>query len=143
MSHFEEETICDLFSEQSLLCSLLPYSIRYAFEALSKNNINKEMALSECLVESRLILNTIEQVGFEKFFDVISPNAFIGGQKAVNTKEFQSLRILFDRLLNDISTKKFYEEVSQTNLDSLRSVVTSDWRETEICQNWKKVFEQK
>jgi len=137
---FEEETICDLFSEQSLLCSLIPYGIRYAFEALEKKGINKEMALNECLFESKLIIQTIEKIGFTKFFEIISPNALLGGEKAQKSMEFQSLRTLFDRLINDISTKKFYEEVDKTNFRELREIVSKDWSKSTINEVWKNNF---
>ena len=140
---FKEETICDLFSEQSLLCSIIPYGIRYAYETLREKNINPEMALSECLFETKLIIESIEKMGFDRFFKVVSPNALIGGQKAVKDTRFQELRNLFTSLINDISQNKFYEEVEKTNRQKLREEVSEDWTETEVSQTWEKVFGQK
>lgn len=135
---FEEETICDLFSEQSLLCSLLPYGIRYAFEALRNRNISSEMAFNECLFESKLIIQTLEKVGFERFFEIISPNALIGGEKAKNSSQFQGLNVLFEKLLDDISSRKFYEEVDKSNVSELRQKVLSDWKNSEVTHEWKR-----
>ena len=135
---FEEETICDLFSEQSLLCSLLPYGIRYAFEALRNRNISSEMAFNECLFESKLIIQTLEKVGFERFFEIISPNALIGGEKAKNSSQFQGLNVLFEKLLDDISSRKFYEEVDNSNVSELRQKVLRDWKNSEITHEWKR-----
>lgn len=139
---FEEETICDLFSEQSLLCSLLPYGIRFAFEALRQKNINSEMAFNECLYESKLIIQTIEKLGFKRFFEIISPNALYGGQKAQNSEEFQSLRNLFTGLINDISDKNFFEEVDKTDFNKLRNNVIDDWSNSEINDAWVRFDQQ-
>tara|TARA_B100000925_G_scaffold87749_1_gene63207 strand:- start:848 stop:1834 length:987 start_codon:yes stop_codon:yes gene_type:complete len=139
---FEEETVCDLFSEQSLLCSLLPYGIRYAFEALRQKNIHSEMAFNECLYESKLIIQTIEKLGFKKFFEIISPNALYGGQKAYASKEFQSLKSLFSRLIDDISNRKFFEEVDKTDFNKLRNNVIDDWSNSEINQAWERFHQQ-
>ncbi len=135
---FEEETICDLFSEQSLLCSLIPYGIRYAFEALRKRGIPAEMAFNECLFESKLIIQTLEKVGFEQFFEIISPNALIGGEKAKNSTEFQQLKVLFENLLDDISSKKFYEEIENSSITTLRNNVSKDWSSSEITHEWER-----
>ena len=135
---FEEETICDLFSEQSLLCSLIPYGIRYAFEALRRRGISSEMAFNECLFESKLIIQTLEKVGFERFFEIISPNALIGGEKAKNSSHFQGVKVLFENLLDDISSRKFYEEVDKSNVSALRQKVLSDWKSSEVTHEWEK-----
>jgi ketol-acid reductoisomerase len=140
---FEEETICDLFSEQSLLCSLIPYGIRFAFEALEKKDINPEMAFNECLYESKLIIQTIEKLGFKRFFEIISPNALYGGQKAQSSTEFQSLRTLYTRLIDDISNNTFYEEVDKTDFDKLRTDVIEDWSNSKISSAWEKFNQNK
>ena len=79
-STFEQETHADLFSEQSILCSLIPYGALLAYNTLRENNYPKELAFFECFYEIKLIADTLLKVGPEKFFDLISPNALIGSQ---------------------------------------------------------------
>ena len=66
-TNFEEETICDLFSEQSVLCSILPYALEKSFDQLTKNGVSPEMAYLECCFEAKLILTTLLKKAFLSF----------------------------------------------------------------------------
>ena len=89
-----------------------------------------------------IIIQTIEKLGFKKFFEIISPNALYGGQKAYASKEFQSLKSLFSRLIDDISNRNFFEEVDKTDFNKLRNNVIDDWSNSEINQAWERFHQQ-
>ena len=92
---FKEETICDLFSRTKP--SLFNHSLwdTVCLRGFKEKNINPEMASSECLFETKLIIESIEKMGFNEIFQGCSPNALIGGQKAVKDTRFQELRNLY------------------------------------------------
>ena len=80
-AHFEEECIADLFSEQTLLCSLIPYGALKTFNILLQNGIPRELAFMECFLEVKSIAQAFVNLGPEGFFKLISPNALIGSEK--------------------------------------------------------------
>jgi len=80
-SSFEEECMADLFSEQSLLCSLLPYGALKSYQILRQNGVSKEVAFMECFLELKSISQAFVTMGPVEFFKLISPNALIGSQK--------------------------------------------------------------
>lgn len=126
---FSEETICDLYSEQSLLCSTLPYLIKLSFDNLVKKGISPELAFLECCLESKYILNTLLKVGFADFFDLISPNALIGAEKATNmlfTPEFEQK---FADLLHTIQNQEFYKEIEDAETETIRKKMVSLYEE--------------
>jgi ketol-acid reductoisomerase len=85
---FLEETYADLFSEQTILCSLLPYGALKSYQKLVKKGISGEIAYIECWYELKLIAESMVKMGPVEFFKLISPNALFGGEKA--------RKILFD-----------------------------------------------
>ncbi|MBY0413285.1 MAG: hypothetical protein K2Q18_03935 [Bdellovibrionales bacterium] len=137
-SHFNEETDADLFSEQSFLCSILPYVALKSFNVLRKNGISQEVAFMECFLELKSISQAIVTLGPEAFFNLISPNALIGSQKGrkllLGADFDRALEILFE----DIKNKKFYKEV-EIDADTLRKEVTAEWEKEELSLVFKKL----
>ena len=131
-TNFQEETFCDLFSEQSILCSVLPRVIKLSYDTLIKNGISNELAFLECCLEAKYILNTLIKIGFKDFFEIISPNALIGAEKATKlffTHEFEHK---FDQLFQEIQSGKFYEEIATTQIDTIRKKMVSLYNEGDI-----------
>lgn len=138
---FKEETICDLFSEQSLLCSTIPLLIKKSYDSLVAAGISPELAFLECCLESKYILNTLMQVGFGRFFEIISPNALIGAHKA-NEKLFQGdFFSNLDDLLKDIIEERFYSEIDHANIDTLREKMVSLYTEGDLESTRKSLYE--
>lgn len=129
---FEEETIADLVSEQSILCSLLPYGAMASFNQLRSMGIPKELAYFECWYEVKLIADTMIKLGPEKFFEMISPNALIGSEvareKIFNADFFNKI----DELAIEIKNKKFAKTVSETNFEQVKEKVINFWKDQEI-----------
>ena len=138
-TNFEEETICDLFSEQSVLCSVLPFALEKSFSQLTRNGVSPEMAYLECCFEAKLILTTILKKGFSEFFNIVSPNALIGGSKAMKMLENSEVSEIYDKLFQDIKDHQFFKEVDGTDVDSLRNELTNTWSKKKISKIWEKL----
>jgi ketol-acid reductoisomerase len=137
-SHFDEETSADLFSEQSFLCSILPYVALKSFNILRKNGVSQEIAFMECFLELKSISQAIVTLGPEAFFNLISPNALIGsqkGRKLLLGKEFDNA---LEKLMSDINNRNFYKEV-EMDADLLRKEVSLEWSKEELSQVFKKL----
>lgn len=76
---FQEETECDLFGEQVVLCGGLMELMESAFETLVKSGFNPEMAFLECCYEAKTILELWMKYGPHGLTEKISPTAFYGG----------------------------------------------------------------
>lgn len=131
---FQQETYADLFSEQGLLCSLLPYGALLTFNKLLSKGIPKDLAYMECWYELKLIADTLVKLGPLKFFDLISPNAMIGGEKAQKlllNKEFSEG---LDTLLSDIWSEKFFSEQESTDQIKLKEELLDFWKNEELTK---------
>ena len=131
---FKNEAFADLYSEQSILCSLIPYGALHSFKKLREKGISKEMAYLECWYEVKLITDALIKLGPSKFFNLISPNALIGGEKAKNllfNKEFEAVN---NQLIEDIWTGKFFKEVEEIDFENLKKEVKTFWENEEITK---------
>ena len=129
---FKEECYADLFSEQSILCSLLPYVASMSFRKLREKGISQEIAYFECWAELKLICDALTKLGPASFFNLISPNALIGGEKAKNLLFDDDFEQKLNSLMDDIWSKKFFKEVESTDIEQLRKKVNSYWETQEI-----------
>jgi ketol-acid reductoisomerase len=133
---FLHETQADLFSEQGLLCSLIPYTASEVFSELVQNGIEPELAYLECWEELQLIVNAMVEMGPQKFYDMISPNALVGSEKGFEklfTPEFKNnLRSLF----TDIKTKRFEQELSHTDPQDVRSRISARWGSSPLVKTF-------
>ena len=138
---FREEACADLFSEQSLLCSALPYMALYSYNKLREKGHSKEIAYMECWMEVKLIADTMVDLGPEKFFNLISPMALTGGELA-RTKLFD--QNYFDQLENiyrDIDSGAFFKKVDSIDFQKTREEVLSFWKGQELTQTFKELKE--
>ncbi len=136
---FSEENEADMFSEQALLCSLLPYGILETYNKLIENGFSKELAFYECFYESKLIVDTLFKVGPKDFFNLISPNALIGsqvGKKLIFTENFQDS---LDKLFTEIKNQSFKKTIETTNLVELRNQVSSYWEDQSLTHSYLKL----
>lgn len=129
---FKDETWADLFSEQSVLCSLLPYGARKSFDFLIDKGIHPEVAFTECWMEVKLIADAMLKFGPEGFFKLISPNALIGGEKAQKLIFDNEYQKKLDSLWKDISSGQFDSQVDETKANELRQQVLDDWKKSKL-----------
>lgn len=105
---FKEETVSDLYTEQALLCSSLPYFMLMTFNKLTENNFNKRLAFEECLNELDYIIQTIKEHGFYEFYKKISPIAFKGAMDFLEVLEKNTdLNSLLNNTFENIIKNKF------------------------------------
>lgn len=76
---FQEETECDLFGEQTVLCGGMMELMRVAYQTLTRAGHSPEMAFYETCFEARLILDLFLKFGPREMLDRISPTAAYGG----------------------------------------------------------------
>ncbi|MFT6068234.1 MAG: ketol-acid reductoisomerase [Bacteriovoracaceae bacterium] len=131
---FEQEMRADLFSEQALLCGLIPYAALTSYNKLRAKGIPKEAAYMECWLETKLICDAMVKMGPVEFFKLISPNALIGGEKA--QKQLLSPEYLktLDGLIEDIWDKNFFKECDETDVSKLKNEVLEFWQNQELSQ---------
>jgi len=130
----EEETTADLFSEQAVLCSVLPEACRLAFKLLREKNIPAELAYFELWHEVGLIVRTMVEKGPEAFFHLISPNALIGaelGRELLCDEHFEKK---MRQLLADIESGAFARKAEATDAEELREKIVARWRQDEFGQ---------
>ena len=137
-SHFDEECLADLFSEQSLLCSLIPYGSLKSYNLLRKNGVSSEVAFMECFLELKSITHAFVTLGPQAFFNLISPNALIGSQKGRELLLGESFDKGLLQILVDIKNKQFYKEV-EIDADLLRQKVLAEWDKEELSQTFIKL----
>ncbi len=135
-SHFDEECLADLFSEQSLLCSLIPYGALKSYNLLRSSGVSKEVAFMECYLELKSISHAFVTLGPEAFFKLISPNALIGSQKGRKLLLNETFDNGLKQILIDIKNKQFYKEV-EIDIDQLRSNILHEWGQEELSQTFK------
>jgi ketol-acid reductoisomerase len=129
---FQNEVTADLFSEQGILCSLIPYSAELMIKKLCEKGIEPELAYLECWHELKLIINAMVEFGPQKFFDLISPNALIGsefGRKTLIDSEFETK---LNNILNNIQNRNFFNQIETADLNQIRKSVSSFWQNSNI-----------
>jgi ketol-acid reductoisomerase len=136
---FEHETQADLYSEQGLLCSLIPYTASEMFNHLTENGIEPELAYLECWHELKLIVNAMVDMGPEGFYDLISPNALIGSEKGYERLMTTGLKSNLKSLLTEIQNKTFDAELEKANLPELREKIRSRWSKSPLMKTHKEL----
>lgn len=129
---FSHEAYADLFSEQSLLCGLLPYAAKHSFQQLRTKGISEEIAYMECWLEVKLIADAMVKMGPYEFFQLISPNALIGSEQAQNLifdKEYQGK---LERLCEDIWSGGFFQNIENSDIPKLRETISERWKSSEL-----------
>lgn len=139
---FERETRADLYSEQGLLCSLIPYTAREMFTHLVQDGTEPELAYFEVWHELKLIINAMVDKGPEGFFDLISPNALIGSEKGFQRLMTPEFKQNLKGLLTDIKSGAFDREADATNVEALRKTIRERWTNDPLMQTFRALNHQ-
>jgi ketol-acid reductoisomerase len=137
-SHFDEECMADLFSEQSILCSLIPYGSLKSYNLLRKNGVSEEVAFMECFLELKSITQAFVTLGPQAFFNLISPNALIGSEKGRHLLMGETFNEGLEQIFIDIKNKQFYKEV-EIDADLLRQNVLKLWDQEELSTTFNRL----
>lgn len=138
-STFKEETYADLFSEQTLLCSLLPYGALHSFNHLVKKGISEEIAYMECWLEVKLIADAMVKLGPKEFFELISPNALIGGEKAQKLIFDDNYMKTLEKLSSEIWNREFFTTCEEIDSTKLRTDVVNRWSKEKLTQTFERI----
>ncbi|MES2527672.1 MAG: hypothetical protein V4598_11320 [Bdellovibrionota bacterium] len=136
---FLRETNADLYSEQGLLCSLIPYAASEMFNHLVREGTEPELAYFECWHELKLIINAMIDKGPEGFFDLISPNALIGAEKGYEVLMTPEFKKQMHSLFEDIKSGKFDNEVKSADVPSLRKRIRERWLNDELNKTFLRI----
>lgn len=111
---FRDETECDLFGEQAVLCGGVPELLRLSYETLVEAGYPPELAYFECIHELKLIADLIYSRGVSRMFNAISPTAAYGaftrGPRVINEDTRTELRALLAEIRSGAFTKEFRKE---------------------------------
>jgi ketol-acid reductoisomerase len=110
---FKEETECDLFSEQAILCGGLTRLIQSAYETLVDAGFSPTTAYFECLYEVKLIGDLLHERGINGMREAISSTALFGdltrGDRIVDGHVKQQMQ----EVLAEITSGQFAREMKQ------------------------------
>jgi ketol-acid reductoisomerase len=138
----KNETEADLYSEQGLLCSLIPYAASEMFRGLTEKGIEPELAYFECWHELKLIVNAMVDVGPKGFFDLISPNALIGSEKGFQKLFTNTFQNNLNSLLSEIQDGSFNKEIDEANIDEIRSRIINRWKKSPLQMTFEKMKQE-
>lgn len=142
-TNFKDETEADLFSEQGLLCSLIPYAANELFTSLVQKGFSPELAYFECWHELKLIVNAMVDRGPEAFFDLISPNALVGSEKGFERLINRDFKTNLSSLLKEIQDGTFDVELENTNVEETRKKIRERWQRSSLQQTFDKISQDK
>lgn len=136
---FKRETQADLYSEQGLLCSLIPYTANAMFNHLVESGVEPELAYFECWHELKLIVNAMVDKGPEGFYDLISPNALIGSEKGYERLFTAGFESNLKSLLTEIQDETFNKELEVTSVEDLRKTIRNRWSGSPLMKTFSKI----
>jgi ketol-acid reductoisomerase len=126
---FEEETVCDLFSEQAVLCGGLTSLIKTAFETLVERGFSEEVAYFECLYEVKLIADLLHERGINGMRRGISSTALYGdisrGERVIDGHVRENMRQVLTEILDGRFASEMQAEFAAGN-PNIRSQLWKD-----------------
>ena len=110
---FKEETETDLFGEQAVLCGGITALIKAGYETLVEAGYSPEMAYFECLHETKLITDLIQEGGIANMHYSISNTAEYGdysrGPRLITDETKKEMK----KILSEIQSGQFAKEWMQ------------------------------
>lgn len=119
-SSFEEETECDLFGEQAVLCGGMPYLAKLGYETLVNAGYSHEAAFFECIYEIKLIADMIYEYGIGGMYERISDTALFGAMTTEEKLENSEIRKMFNDILESIQSREFHKNWIQEQNNHLK-----------------------
>lgn len=110
---FKEETETDLFGEQAVLCGGVTELMKAGFDTLVEAGYEPEMAYFECIHEMKLIVDLINEGGFDKMRYSISNTAEYGDYRTGTRIITEDTRKEMKKVLHEIQDGTFASEFVQ------------------------------
>lgn len=140
---FREETIVDLYCEQTVLCGGIPELIKSSFETLVKAGYQPELAYISCLKEVKLISDLLFDVGIDGMRSAISTTARFGsaisGPEIIDERTSDQLTRILRRIESGEFASLFLKE-SREGLPSLEDFVMQE-RDSRLARTGKELRE--
>ena len=116
---FKEETETDLFGEQAVLCGGITALIKAGYETLVEAGYSPEMAYFECLHETKLITDLIQEGGIANMHYSISNTAeygdYLSGPKVITEKTKEAMKEILDNIQSGNFADDFLNDCRQSN----------------------------
>tara|TARA_B100001109_G_scaffold255247_1_gene257359 strand:- start:85 stop:1128 length:1044 start_codon:yes stop_codon:yes gene_type:complete len=116
---FKEETETDLFGEQAVLCGGMTALIKAGFETLVEAGYSPEMAYFECLHETKLITDLIQEGGLANMHYSISNTAeygdYLSGPKIITDDTKSAMKKILDNIQSGNFADEFLDDCRQSN----------------------------
>ena len=116
---FKEETETDLFGEQAVLCGGMTALIKAGFETLVEAGYSPEMAYFECLHETKLITDLIQEGGIANMHYSISNTAeygdYLSGPKIITDETKGAMKKILDNIQSGNFADEFLDDCRQSN----------------------------
>lgn len=110
---FAEETETDLFGEQAVLCGGVTELMKAGFDTLIEAGYAPEMAYFECIHEMKLIVDLINEGGFDKMRYSVSNTAEYGDYRSGKRIITEDTRKEMKKVLEEIQDGTFASEFIQ------------------------------
>ena len=110
---FKEETETDLFGEQAVLCGGVTELMKAGFDTLVEAGYAPEMAYFECIHEMKLIVDLINEGGFDKMRYSVSNTAEYGDYRTGKRLITEDTRAEMRKVLTEIQDGTFASEFIQ------------------------------
>jgi ketol-acid reductoisomerase len=111
---FAEETETDLFGEQAVLCGGVTELMKAGFDTLVEAGYQPEIAYFECIHEMKLIVDLINQGGFEFMRYSVSDTAEYGdyttGKRIITEETRKEMKKVLDEIQNGVFASKWITE---------------------------------
>ncbi len=116
---FKEETETDLFGEQAVLCGGITALIKAGYETLVEAGYSPEMAYFECLHETKLITDLIQEGGIANMHYSISNTAeygdYLSGPKVITDDTKKAMKEILDNIQSGNFANEFLDDCRQSN----------------------------
>ncbi len=111
---FKEETETDLFGEQAVLCGGVTELMKAGFETLVEAGYEPEMAYFECIHEMKLIVDLINEGGFDYMRYSISNTAEYGdyrtGERIIGDESRKAMKRTIKEIQDGTFASEFIQE---------------------------------
>ncbi|NLC69329.1 MAG: ketol-acid reductoisomerase [Clostridiaceae bacterium] len=111
---FAEETETDLFGEQAVLCGGVTELMKAGFDTLVEAGYQPEIAYFECIHEMKLIVDLINQGGFEFMRYSVSDTAeygdYVTGKRIITRETRKEMKKILEEIQNGSFASKWITE---------------------------------
>ena len=132
---FKEETETDLFGEQAVLCGGITALIKAGYETLVEAGYSPEMAYFECLHETKLITDLIQEGGIANMHYSISNTAeygdYLSGPKVITENTKNVMKGILENIQSGNFADDFLNDCRQSNDGSGGPFMKSNRKSTE------------